>query len=132
METIRYSGGWFWIILFGGSGTGMFVVGVVVVALGNAFALFLVAIGLFGMHTFWSHCYRVELRPDGELTLHYPVRRRTTRAELVRKIEYRKHDEGSDEYVVKFDGGRFQVEADYDSGRLMDALSGLNPSIVLR
>jgi hypothetical protein len=129
MQAIRYSGGRFWIAFVGVSGIGLLAAGMVSVAAGRLVGLLPAGLALPCLHNIWVQCYRVELLPDGELILHHFLRRRTTRVDLVRRIELREHDEGPNEFDVALERGRFTVEADNNSRSLMGALIARNPSI---
>ncbi len=75
-----------------------------------------------------NYCYRVTLRSDGELILHYLFGNRKTRADVVSTIEL---DAGAEEFGVEFDGGRFEMLNTLTARSVVELLMRQNPNIAL-
>jgi hypothetical protein len=75
-----------------------------------------------------GYCYRVTLRTDGELILHYLFGNRRTRSDAVSSIEL---DAGAEEFGVEFDGGHFEMLNTLSARSVVESLMRQNPDIAL-
>ena len=110
------------------------LVGIVVVAVGAAVAGQAVAAVVLGVAALGcafavrNYCYRVTVRTDGGLILHYLFGNRKTRSDAVSTIEL---DVGEEEFTVEFGGGRFEMVNTLSARWVVEALMHQNPDIAL-
>ena len=110
------------------------LVGIVVVAIGAAVegqvvvAVVLCVAALVCGFGARNYCYRVTLRTDGELILHYLFGNRKTRSDAVSNIEL---DAGAEEFAVEFDGRRFEMLNTLSARSVVESLMRQNPDIAL-
>jgi hypothetical protein len=96
---------------------------------GNAWSLFLLPMAIVLAFLTSQHCSQVELCGNGDLVLHFFVRRAaTTTVEAVSSID-RDHEDG--EWCVSFDGGKFRMTDNMSATSLVHALMRRKPPIVL-
>ena len=110
------------------------LVGIVVVAIGAAVegqgvVALVLGVGALGCgFAARNYCYRITLRPDGALILHYLFGNRKTRSNAVSTIEL---DAGAEEFAIEFDGGRFEMLNTLSARSVVESLRRQNPDIAL-
>jgi hypothetical protein len=78
-------------------------------------------------------CHTVDLYPNGQLVLHHLQGRRTIRVEAILSITLDRDPDGEspDQFIVKYDGGRFNLSANGSCRLLVDSLLRLRPGITV-
>jgi hypothetical protein len=115
------------LIVAGLVGIGVVAVGAAVA--GQAVAAVVLGVGALGCgFAVRNFCYRVTVRTDGGLILHYLFGNRKTRSDAVSTIEL---DAGEEEFTVEFGGGRFEMVNTLSARSVVEALMRQNPDIAL-
>lgn len=98
------------------------------VLIGLGFAVGWVVIsGWFLVHS----VYRIDLRTDGNLLLHYVWGKRSASPSSISQIKYVKNPQTGDTYIVTLEHSKFRVTANLSTGQMMKTLMRLNPNVSL-
>jgi hypothetical protein len=91
--------------------------------------LFLIVVAIAAGWDVPRRCFKVELHPRGALVLHKLLREERMSVQALQHIEFREDDEGSDDFLIHYEGGSFVIGAGAKARALVDAILECNPRV---